>query len=143
MLLRTGHTAERVGQPRRDGEDREHLQQIRERRRVLVWVRAVGVEEAPAVRTPFLDEFLRGDRPLGDLLLGYGLSRRLAVGVRLLHFLWVNDFGDRVRLQVLRYASGDQQQRAYQAEGQQNPERGARHIHPEVAERVPLAPRDP
>jgi hypothetical protein len=34
-------------------------------------VRAVGVEEAAAVRAPLFDEFLRGDRPLSDLLLGY------------------------------------------------------------------------
>src|SRR5215510_15116522 len=139
MFLRSGHTAERVGQPRRYGEDREHLQQVRERRRVLVWVRAVGVEEAAAVRAPLLDEFLRSDRPLSDLLLGYGLSRRLAVGVGFLNLLWINDLGYCVRLQVLRHSASDQQQRADQAERQQDPERGARHIHPEVAERVPLA----
>src|SRR5262245_33999774 len=112
VLLRASHTAERVGQSRRDGEDREHLQQVREWRRVLKRVRAVGVKKASAVRTPLLDEFLRSDWPLGDLLLGYGLSDGLAVGVRLLYLLRINDLGDRVRLQVLRHAAGYQRQRA-------------------------------
>ena len=68
---RSGHRSERVGEARRDGEDAEHRQEVRQRRRVLERVRAVGVEEAAAVGAELLDDLLRRHRPLRDRLLGH------------------------------------------------------------------------
>ena len=65
------HAAEGVAQRGGDQEDRQHLQEIGERRGVLERVRRVGVEEAAAVGAQFLDRLLRSDRPQSDdLLLG-------------------------------------------------------------------------
>src|ERR1039457_233997 len=41
---------ERVSEGRRNGQDQEHLQQVRDRRSILKRVRRVGVEEAAAIR---------------------------------------------------------------------------------------------
>ena len=43
-----------------------HLDEVCERRRVLVWVRGVGVHETAAVGAYHLDRHLRGHRPLRD-----------------------------------------------------------------------------
>ena len=64
------HLAEGVRQGRADREDREHLEQIRQRRRILVRMRRVGVDETAAVGAELLDDFLRRDRSLGDHLRG-------------------------------------------------------------------------
>ena len=49
MAGRAGHPAQGYRERRADEEDREHLQEIGERRRILERMRAVGVEEAAAV----------------------------------------------------------------------------------------------
>src|SRR2546426_10814124 len=66
MGLRTSHAAESVSQARTDSENCEHLEQVGERRRVLERMGAVGVEEAAAVCTQFLNDFLRSDGALRD-----------------------------------------------------------------------------
>ena len=48
---------------RRGIRDRQHLQEVGERRRVLERMRRVGVEEAAAVGAEHLDRHLRRDRP--------------------------------------------------------------------------------
>ena len=81
------HAAERVAERRRDQQDREHLEEIRQRRRVLERMRGVHVEEAAAVRAELLDRDLaRGraerHRLLGDeLRLGDRLARRIDDGL--------------------------------------------------------------
>ena len=71
-------------------EDRQHLHEVGQRRRVLERVRGVGVEEAAAVGAEHLDGLLRGDRAHGQRLrrgpgvfhhrLALGVLQRLAVG---------------------------------------------------------------
>ena len=59
--------AERVAERGGDQQDRqEHLEEVRERRRVLERMRRVHVEEAAAVRAELLDRDLRGRRPDGQ-----------------------------------------------------------------------------
>ena len=60
------HAAEVVSQRARDREDREHLQEVRERRGVLERMRGVGVDVAAAIRAEHLDRDLRGHRALHD-----------------------------------------------------------------------------
>ena len=60
------HLAERVGQPGRNHEDHQHLNEVGERRRVLKRMGGVGIEEAAAVGADHLDRFLRRDRTLRD-----------------------------------------------------------------------------
>ena len=77
------HLAEGVAQRGRDQQDRQHLQEIRERRRVFKRMGRVGVEEPAAVRAQLLDGDLRGGRPDGNQLLGErnGLHHRVARGI--------------------------------------------------------------
>jgi hypothetical protein len=73
---------------RRDQEDRQHLQEVGQRRRVLVRVRRVGVEEAAAVGAQHLDRLLRGDRAhrqglrANGLVLHHRVPRPSAAGRR-------------------------------------------------------------
>ena len=60
--------AEGVRERERDQQEREDLEQVRERRRVLERVRRVGVEGAAAVRAELLDRLLARERPAGDRL---------------------------------------------------------------------------
>ena len=50
MLLVLHHPAEVISQPAADGEDRQHLEEIRERRRILERMRRVGIDVTAAVR---------------------------------------------------------------------------------------------
>ena len=67
--LAAGHPAEEPGQRRRDREDREHGPEVGPRRRVLEWMRGVGVEEAAAVGAELLDRLLARHRAHRDGLL--------------------------------------------------------------------------
>ena len=64
------HFAEGVAKRCRNEQDRQHLQEVGERRWVLQRVRRVDVEEAAAVGAELLDRNLRGRRPNRDYLLG-------------------------------------------------------------------------
>ncbi len=77
----------------------------------------VGVEEASAVGAQFLDGFLRGHRSLRDDLLGAFHGGDGGVG-----------------LQILNHALRAQKQRADERYRQQHVQRGARHVHPEIAQ---------
>ena len=77
----------------------------------------IGVEEAAAIGAQHLDDFLRGDRPLGDHLLGAFERRRLGVGA-----------------EILRHALPDEEQADDDRDRQQDVERAARQIDPEVAD---------
>ena len=77
------HAAEVIGQPAADGEDREHLDEVRERRGIFERMRGVGVRVTAAVGAEHFDRDLRGHRALHDGLLVDDLifHHRLAVGV--------------------------------------------------------------
>ena len=117
LPLVADHAAEHVGQRRADREDREHLHEVRQRRRVLERMRGIGVEEAAAVGAEHLDRDLRGDRADRDGLLGAFERRRLDIGA-----------------ERLRHALPDQEQRVDDADRQQDVERAARDIDPEIAD---------
>ena len=82
-------------------------------------MRGIGVEEAAAIGAHHLDGFLRSGGSLRD-----GLRGAFEAG----YFI--------VRMQILDGTLRHQQQRAYDRKRNQQIERGARDIHPEVAERV-------
>ena len=65
------------------------------------------------------------------------------LGIGRLHRLRIDELRGVVRLEILRHALPDQEQSAQNANRHQHPERRARHVHPEVAEGVLFAPRDP
>ena len=100
-------------------EDRDHLHEIRQRRRIFEGMRGVGVEEAAAIGAEHLDGDLRGDRADGDRLLGAFERRRIDIGPK-----------------RLRDALPDQEQRVDDADRQQDVERAARDIDPEIADRL-------
>ena len=80
-------------------------------------MRGIGVEEAAAVGAEHLDRDLRGDRPDGDGLLGALERGRIDIGA-----------------ERLRNALPDQEQRVDDADRQQDVERAARDIDPEIAD---------
>ena len=60
------HQSVSVGESGRQHRDGQHLDEVRQRRRVLVGMSAVGVEEAAAVSPQVLDDFQRRHGSLGD-----------------------------------------------------------------------------
>ncbi len=119
LTLVAHHAAEHVGHRCAEREDREHLNEVRQRGRVLERMRGVGVEEAAAVGAEHLDRDLRGDRADRDGLLGAFERGRLDV-----------------RSERLRDALPDEEQREDDADRQQHVERAARDIDPEIADRL-------
>ena len=117
LALVADHAAEHVGQRRADREDRQHLDEVRQRRRVLERMRGVGVEEAAAIGAEHLDRDLRGDRADRDGLLGAFQRRGIDIGA-----------------ERLRHALPDQEQRVDDADRQQHIERAAGQIDPEIAD---------
>ncbi len=142
------HHPERVAERRRDEQDREQLDEVREGRGVLEGVRRVDVEEAPTVRAELLDHDLRGGGPHGDDLLGelglLGLGLTLLVQHRLAlvvgHRFVVLDGLEDSRLlvgpEVLHHPLGDEGERTHERQGQQDVEGRAGEVHPEVADRL-------
>ena len=147
------HAAEGVGERRRDEQDRQHLQQVRQRGRILVRVGGVGVEEAAAVGAELLDALLGGDRThrqslgaravrllhgvAGGVLDGVagGVGLRLLPGERLEcgHVL--------VGAEVLDDSLRHQRERQQQRQRQQHVQRRARQVDPEVADGARAVPR--
>ena len=84
LALVADHAAEHVGERRADREDQHHLHEVGERVGILERMRGIGVEEAAAVGAQHLDDFLRGDRTLGDHLPGAFQRRRLGIGAEIL-----------------------------------------------------------
>ena len=123
--LRARHPAQRVGEAGAKREHHDDLHEIGERSGILEGMRAIGVEEAAAVRPENLDGFLRGDGPLRDHLVGDGLRRRLAVRAGGLHGLRIQELGRVVGPQILNHALRNEHQRDHQAHGQQNPQHAA------------------
>ena len=86
--------------------------------RVLERVRGVGVVEAAAVGAELLDDLLAGDRAAGDRLLGAAEGGDDLV----------------VQVEVLDRAAGDQEDRADDGDRQQDAQRAAHQVDPEVAQ---------
>ena len=84
LALVPHHAAEHVGERSRDPDQQKHLNEVRERGRVFVGMGGVGVEEPAAVGAENLDHLLRGDRSLGDRLLGAFQRRRIDIGAEVL-----------------------------------------------------------
>ena len=83
VFLVPHHAAQVIGQAGGNQEDGEHLEEIRQRRRVLKGMGGIGVEEAAAVGAQHLDGHLGGHGALGDRL-GLDLDvlhHRVALGV--------------------------------------------------------------
>ena len=110
--------AERRRERERDDEDQEQLQEVREAVGVLERVGRVGVDEAAAIGAQLLDRLLGGDRPEVDRLLAHpgAWSRSPAR-----------------RTSVARPAT-TRKTAPTNAIGQQDVERAARHVGPEVAD---------
>jgi hypothetical protein len=86
-------------------------------------MRSVGVEETSAIGPELLDDLLRRHGPLGDRL------RRTLDGL-----------GDGVRREVLNRPLRDEHERANDGDRQQDVQRAARDVNPEVADLVgPMA----
>ena len=144
------HLAEGVAERRRDHEDRQHLEEVRERRRVLERVRRVDVEEAAAVRAELLDGDLRRRRTHRDELLRHGRRLRLRLSAVVEHRVAVgvlhrgrrrrrlNERHGAVGIEVLDHALRDEDQREHQRQRQEDVERGAHEVDPEVAEVLDL-----
>ena len=98
VLLVFDHSAEVISEPAADRENGQHLDEIRERRRILERMRRVGVRVTAAVGAEHLDRDLRRHRPLHDVLFGDGLffHHRLVVSslnrLALVVFLFDLDF---------------------------------------------------
>ena len=93
-------------------------------------MRGVGVEEAAAVGAEHLDGFLRGDRTLGDGLGGDGLGFAVGAG----DGLGFDEFGGVVGAEVLDDTLGDEREGEDEGDRGEDPEDGAGHVDPEVAE---------
>ena len=154
VALVLDHAPEVVGQPARDQEDRQHLDEVGKRRRVLVRVRGVGVHEAAAVGAEHLDRHLRGHRPLGDGLSLNALRLRHRVplgildgfaGIVLLGHVGrvgVQDLGCLIGFEVLDHALRHQEHGIDDADGQQHVQGDAHDIGPEVADGLGGVPGD-
>ena len=94
-----------------------HLHEIRQRGRVLERMRRIGVEEAAAIGAEHLDRDLRGDRADRDGLLGAFQRGGVDIGA-----------------ERLRHALPDQEQREEHADREQDVERAAGDIDPEIAD---------
>ncbi len=99
------------------------LDEVREAGAVLERVRGVDVVEPAAVRAELLDRDLAGDRTTGDRLGDLGRDRGVDGG----------RVG--VAVQVLHNAAERQQHGDDERQGQEDAQRGAGQVDPEVAER--------
>ena len=117
LALVADHATEDVGERRAKGEDRDHLDEVRQGGRVLERVGGIGVEEPAPVGAQHLDRDLGGDRPNRDRLLRAFERCRF-----------------NVRRQRLRDALPDEKQGIRDAERQQHVKGAAGDIDPEAAD---------
>ncbi|MGY3120787.1 hypothetical protein ACVWXQ_004724 [Bradyrhizobium sp. S3.14.4] len=125
LALVADHAAEHIGHGRADQEDREHLHEVRQRRRVLEGMGGVGIEEAAAIGPEHLDRDLRGHRADRDGLLGAFERRGLDVST-----------------ERLRHALPDQEQRVDDADRQQHVKCRAGDVDPEITDRAHRGARE-
>ena len=123
LTLVADHAAEHVGQRGAEREYRNHLDEVRQRGRVLERMRGVGIEEAAAIGAEHFDGDLGGDRTDRDGLLGAFQRRRIDVSA-----------------ERLRHALPYQKQRVDDADRQQDVKGTARDIDPEIADGAQRGP---
>ena len=111
----THHLPEHVRQSGSKAEDQQHLDQVRKGRRILVRMGRVCVGEPAAVRAQHLDSQLRRQRSLSD-----DLSRTFQG----LHRL--------VRFEILNGALPHEKQRRKHRNGQEDIDRAAGHVDPQI-----------
>jgi hypothetical protein len=128
------HLAERVGERGRDEQQSVDIEEVGYGRRILEGMSGIGVEEPAAVRTQHLDGDLRCGRPESDDLVCDGM----AVGV----FGRLQEPYRRVRAERLDDALRYEKDRENRRQRQEDVERGARQIDPEIAQMVGRLPRD-
>jgi hypothetical protein len=140
--------AESHAQRGRNKQDGQHLQEVGERRRVFQRMRRIDIEEATAIGTQLLDGHLRGHRADGNALLVAGdffgqrlifvVKQRLTVGAEL-RLLELDRFERRRRVmcgESLHHTLAAQRNGQADRQRQQDVERRAHHIYPEIAERI-------
>ena len=152
MLLVFDHAAQVIRQSAADAEDRQHLDEVGERRGVLEGMRRVGVDVAAAIRAEHFDRDLRRHRALHDELFVHGLvfhdsfavfvHHRLAFVVHLGHgnLIRLNELRLRVRLEILDHALRHEEHGEHEADRQQQVICDAHEVHPEVAEGLGRVP---
>ncbi len=140
------HLAEGVAERRADQQDRQHLEKVRERRRVFERVRRIDVVEAAAVGAELLDRDLRRRGPERNRLFGRRrllgdriallVLERLAVGpvLRVVVSHRLDQRHRRVLVERLRHALAHQHERQDDRQRQQDVDRRADEIGPEVAD---------
>jgi hypothetical protein len=147
-LARIAHEpAEGIRQRRRNEENGEHLQKIRQRRGILKGMCGVCVDETATVGAEFLDALLRCDRAHGQRLhmgrqrLLHGIAGGIVDGGALSIRLGLL-IGERldgrhifVGAEILHHTLGHEGDREKCGDGQQNIERTTRHVRPKVADR--------
>ena len=117
LALIADHPAEHVGERGAEREDRDHLDEIRQRGRVLKRMRSIGVEEAAAIGAEHLHRDLGGNRAHGNGLLGAFQRCRI-----------------NIRPKCLRHTLPHQKQGIRNADRNENVERATSHIDPEIAD---------
>ena len=154
MLLVFYHSAEVISEPAADRENGQHLDEIRERRRILERMRRICVRVSAAVRAEHLDRDLRRHRTLHDVLLGDGLFfrhrlvvsslNRLALVVFLfdLHFHRLRQRRLGVTVEILNHPLRYQKDRKDETNGQEQVVGQAYQIHPEIADGLGRMARD-
>ena len=154
MSLVLHHTPQIPGQRARDREDREHLQEIGQWRRILEGVCSVGIDIAAAIGAEHLDRDLRSHRALHDGLrvhdlvdhdrFAVGTVDDLAVRIGLLDGsgIRLQRLGHRVRLEVLDHALRDKHHGEHQTDWHEQVIGDARDIDPEIADRLGRVPGD-
>ncbi len=100
--------------------------EIGQRVRIFVGRGRVGVDEAASVGAEFLDHFLRRHRTAGDRLREAFDGFHALIGVK-----------------VLRHALPHEKQPDDDRDGQQNVERAAREVDPEISERLHVRAHQP
>ncbi|MNL24772.1 hypothetical protein D3C87_1462210 [compost metagenome] len=111
------HTAEDVGEGSTDREDRHHLDHVGDGIRVFERMRGIGIEETAAIGAEHLDRQLRRYRADCD---------RLPRAFKRL--------GADISAKRLRHAEPYVNQGKHDTGRQQDVERRAHHIHPEIAD---------
>ncbi len=113
----TDQAAEGMAQRARNEKNRQHLQKIGQRCRILKGMRRVGVEETAAVGADHLDRFLGGDRSHGQGLCGVFQRGHVLIGG-----------------EILNHPLTDQNHREHQRQRQQHVKRNPRQVNPGVAD---------
>jgi hypothetical protein len=116
LLGATHHAPEGARQGEADHQQQEDFQPVGPRGRILKRVSGIGVIEPAAVGAELLDRLLAGHRTAGHRLL------RAAEGGH--HLV--------VEVEILDRATGDEQDRARDRDGQQDAKYRAHQVHPEV-----------